>query len=617
MINITGLYKSYGNQSVFENFNCTFPEKGLILLFGESGCGKTTLLNLIGGLTDFQKGSIIINNNEYKNQVNTNEIKNYVGYMTQDCYWIDYLTIGEQMELSGEPKETILELLDEVYLKDKYNSYFNELSGGQQQRVCLIQAILHKKEVLLLDEPTANLDEENKKSVFEAIEKLKNKILVICSTHDKQFFNYCDRIIDFSSNKIKILQNDSSNIPIIKKERRITKPQLYKYYKKWFKSKQYDKKSLWMLAIVYFLSFLAVFIADSPKHKETESIKDLYRINQCSVILEPTDLTFVESRYLFEENILDIVLQYNGSCPSTNVNGKEIDTLYNTLPHNKNAFKYADKIIAGDYFSDKYQVILSYEKALEYGDIDDIIGRNISLEMYDGLKQMTIVGVFSEFSETEEQYLNQSFLAENNGIFISSEYTQDFWNDKNFSWHGQRNCVLYFNDYEDMTDFVASNSFPDYDFFTNNIDYRITSLFILLFCFMIPAIILIVFCALVLYYQTKRLELAYNSHHLSIYDYLGFEKTEIKKCWVLGNLYNFLKIIIPSGICAFIISAIFNFMNLRFSIIPFTLFSYNFLIITIFILSSIILSLIISSSGFKVINTVNWYHLFLKNRDIL
>ena len=618
MVNIENLKKSFGTQVIYDKFSYDFSQNGLYVLFGESGCGKTTLLNLICGIDEFDSGSITINNHKYSKSVDFSAEQELIGYMTQDSQWIDYLTIGEQLEMLGNSREEILEVLNKFNLGDLYGRYFSEISGGQKQRIFLSQLVLQNKRIILLDEPTASLDGDNKKIVFEMLSAMKENALIICSSHDKELLEYADYVLNYSD-------LDAIDTPLSPKEPNPDEntssnkklKNLMPYFLKWFKWENRERKSIFIMLIIYVLVFLSIFIADLPKSKEFASMQHLYRINQCVIGIDSTCNLFDEID-LKKYNIKDILLTYNGSCPDVNIKGEGIDTMLNVIPQDKDAFKYSDKIIYGSYFTGENQVILSYDKALEFDNPEKIIGETIALNMYDGPKEFEIVGIFDEFSDREDQYLNQSFAREENNYFISSDYTKKFINDDNYYWLGQRSYIIYFDSYKDMVSFVDENqSNKSFEILESNVDSTITQKIESIFYILLPCALVVSLCATLFYYQIKRVEMMYNSHLVSLYKYLGYKEKEIQKCWLVGNIIENSKILIYSGLAALIISLIFNIFNSIFDWFPFIVFTYNPFIILTYLILNTLFALLICFVNYKSISKINWYDLFLQQRDIL
>jgi putative ABC transport system ATP-binding protein len=182
---------------------------------GPSGSGKTTLLNLIGGLDNPTSGSVIVAGADLadlsKSRLSDLRL-NHIGFIFQAYNLIPVLTARENVEyvmlLQGvsemERIERAEEILNEVGLSDYINVRPNEMSGGQQQRVAVARAIVSNPDVVLADEPTANLDSVTGKSLLEMMEEMNRtrSVTFIFSTHDKMVMNYARRLLTLKDGMI-------------------------------------------------------------------------------------------------------------------------------------------------------------------------------------------------------------------------------------------------------------------------------------------------------------------------------------------------------------------------------------------------------------------------------
>lgn len=187
-ISIRNLCKTYGNLTVYDNFNLEIEEGKVTCILGESGSGKTTLLNCIARLTDFS-GEIP-------------ELK--CSYVFQSPRLVPNLTVYKNLSLVLNDSEKINAILQKVRLSEKANEYPRNLSGGQAQRAGLARAFLAVSDIILLDEPFASLDLKLKTAMerlFFEIRKADNRTALFV-THDiDEAINVADRIIVLKGGK--------------------------------------------------------------------------------------------------------------------------------------------------------------------------------------------------------------------------------------------------------------------------------------------------------------------------------------------------------------------------------------------------------------------------------
>ena len=198
MISIKKLSKSYkdksGSQKVFKNLSYEFESNGVYSILGSSGSGKTTLLNLISGLDSFQNGTIEVFNqnlNELSVEEKSALRKKYFGFGYQFHYLLENLSIYENclaanFGIDNGNIDVTLKKLGIAKIKNKLPS---KVSGGEKQRASIARAISKKPNILILDEPTGNLDQENSLIVQDFLLDYakENDSLVVYATHDISF----------------------------------------------------------------------------------------------------------------------------------------------------------------------------------------------------------------------------------------------------------------------------------------------------------------------------------------------------------------------------------------------------------------------------------------------
>lgn len=226
MIKINSLEKYFnrGKQNethVLNNITMELPERGMVAIFGRSGCGKTTLLNVIGGLDSYLSGSVEINGE--KITTNSDALRNrHIGYIFQNYN----LSTGETcfdnvaaaLRLCGmsdkKDAEAIhsrtMAALSAVGMAPYAGRYPDTLSGGQKQRIAIARAIVKSPDIILADEPTGNLDETNTVMIMDILREIAQTRLVILVTHEAYLVDkYCDRVIGITDGSVtSVREND-------------------------------------------------------------------------------------------------------------------------------------------------------------------------------------------------------------------------------------------------------------------------------------------------------------------------------------------------------------------------------------------------------------------------
>ena len=196
IITLKDICKKYDDKIIFDNFNLEIPKGDFVSIIGESGAGKSTLLNIIGLLENADSGDLIINN--IKNPKLSRKsgvllLRNNISYLFQNYGLIDNETVLENLLISlhfihkskKEKKIKISEALKKVGLNGYENKKIYKLSGGEQQRVALAKIILKPCDIILADEPTGSLDENNKLDVLHILQEFNEEgKTVVVVTHD-------------------------------------------------------------------------------------------------------------------------------------------------------------------------------------------------------------------------------------------------------------------------------------------------------------------------------------------------------------------------------------------------------------------------------------------------
>ncbi|MDR0221106.1 MAG: ATP-binding cassette domain-containing protein [Lachnospiraceae bacterium] len=201
MIEITNLHKAYGEKALFEDFCLTIKAGEFVVFSGASGCGKTTLLNMIGALEKPDSGHIIVEGIDLGSSKNRIRLfRETYGFVFQNFALVDNKTVEENLAFvlpkysSGLSVEEALNL---VGLSGFQEKKVYSLSGGEQQRVSLARLMLKKCSIVLADEPTGSLDKGNANVVIDILENLNEQgKTVVLATHDEAIKKRGGRVIE-------------------------------------------------------------------------------------------------------------------------------------------------------------------------------------------------------------------------------------------------------------------------------------------------------------------------------------------------------------------------------------------------------------------------------------
>ena len=220
MIRVTELNKTYDARQrhanhVLRDVSFELPDTGFVCIVGASGCGKTSLLNAVGGLDSFDSGTIETGNvsvSRYGSRELELERNNSFGYIFQNYYLLTDHSVAynvylglHALELTHKEKLIrVREALKAVNMDRFARRIVSDLSGGQQQRVAIARALARRPRVIFADEPTGNLDEENTQNICTLLRRISKTSLVIMVTHEESIARFfADRIITLSEGRIK------------------------------------------------------------------------------------------------------------------------------------------------------------------------------------------------------------------------------------------------------------------------------------------------------------------------------------------------------------------------------------------------------------------------------
>lgn len=214
--------KGDGMQVAVDHVSFTIEKGEFVVILGQSGAGKSTVLNMLGGMDTPTEGKVIVDGKEVSSY-NDRQLSDYraetIGFIFQFYNLLPGLTAIENVALVKDIKKNALdagEMLDRVGLKDQKHKFPSQMSGGQQQRVSIARALAKDPGIILGDEPTGALDSETGKIVIDLLQKLSTEggHTVILVTHNADIAKCANRIIHMRNGKIKSIKTNDKPLSV-------------------------------------------------------------------------------------------------------------------------------------------------------------------------------------------------------------------------------------------------------------------------------------------------------------------------------------------------------------------------------------------------------------------
>lgn len=333
MLELKHICKKFQDRVILDDISLKFPDYGLIGIQGESGCGKSTLLCILGMLDTCYDGEILYDGKEIHDSQAF--IREHISFMMQNNDLISALTVKENILLAAQVSQKkyalkdLKEIMQRLEIDDYLSRYPDTLSGGQKKRVSLAKALLKKSDILLCDEPTGALHQQQEREVMELLKELSQECLVIVVSHNQKLLKeYSDALLVMDKGKLK------GKLPTFKKER--SHQQNHKY-SLWFYSLRqclYQKNKLVSLFIFQWIVIMAFFLIVTAFQGLSEAIyqSEITSVNVNQMTIEKKDgLPFLELPTL--TNTKHINYQYHLEYFDTYVDHKKTEMLISLLPY--------------------------------------------------------------------------------------------------------------------------------------------------------------------------------------------------------------------------------------------------------------------------------------------
>lgn len=665
MMTIKHLKKSYpGQPPTLRDVDLCLSDTGFYLLLGESGSGKTTFLNILAGMLPFEEGSIKWQGEAFDREL-PEMLRGEAEYITQEPFFADFLSAADNLKLLGISDETVEKKLNRFGLAEKKDQLPTTLSGGERQRLALARALVKGRKVLLLDEPTAALDDGNKRKIFELLKDLSGEVLVLCATHDPDAKAYADVVLQFDKGTGRVESCPSSDAmkpdacPV---SRPLSSPSAlfasasgggrdrsaFPFLRKWFHSGRREKFSRFCFIFFLTLVLCLVCLADTPAHKSDVTMAKLYHLNMLKLILHGgLDVNDV----LPEDSRLRVMtLSYNGSCPDGIVYSPDVimydspdyEMTFNALPDDPSLCRISSRIRYGSWFTGPDQIILSPAMAEKLAGKrpEKLIGSTISRKLYQrGDVKLTIVGITEDLNDAERVYLDAADVSQidygknvdpdnERNLYYGSASTLDGYREDESFYSGsggwQRVYYLYFQNYAAMDSYYrdfadALNEKYGGDFHLEKaglpISYELR--WPLISRILLPSAALATLLTGLFYGVLRRTEFLYNSRFAAVFEYAGFEKKKLLRQLMGLSLLELAKQLLIAAVLTVILTMRVNLINHKKLLLPLEIFTYNPWLIAGFVFLLFGMAWLVLRFTFKRFRSGTWYELIMAARDLL
>lgn len=573
MIELRNIIKEYNGNKVLDNINLKLEEGNIYCIKGISGSGKSTLLNILSCIDNNYYGSYIINNKDisYFSKKERNLFVNKIGYMMQKNLFYKALTIKENILMVDGNIENINSLSKKFGIYNLLNKKPNQISGGELQRFALIRTLLSNNKIIILDEPTSNLDSENSQNFANILKEidLKDKIIVI-ATHKNIFDDIANMILKISFGKVKVEKDKTitnKKVAYIQNDN-IKKKNILTYVFKLKHNQNIITQFFLIILLVTIFFCFSLYFKFSNQYiyqlnkKFPYNVVDIDDSDALWKIKQTYDVTDVYEDYKYINNNQ----KYYFFLPKDLSSIKDENIIYGQFPQNNN-----DILINESYANINFQ-----NKRL-----DDIVGVNIIIED----EEYRISGVIGN-DNSNKLYLKNALYHEiisedreiKPAIFLGYDKIKKIGNINSFTNLIAINKSEIISLYEDNDD--NWNNFGSSIIYFENLN-QIKSALKKIESFLIASLIaIIMFVLLIVIFIMNQLflQMYYRKKEIAFLQLLHFKKDVISVLFSIEYLLSFLSnFLISIIIYVFIILFIFYyyemnlFLNIEFYLLLFSI----------------------------------------------
>ena len=477
MLEVRHLVKDYDTGTnvvhALKDVSLAFRDSEFVSILGQSGCGKTTFLNIIGGLDQYTSGDLIINGRSTKNYTDKDwdTYRNHrVGFVFQNYNLITHQSVLSNVELAltltgvgkEERRKRAIEVLKKVGLEDQLDKKPTQMSGGQMQRVAIARALINNPDILLADEPTGALDSQTSVQIMELLKEIAKDRLVIMVTHNPELAKqYSTRIIRLFDG---VVQDDSD--PVQSEDTQVSKENLKKTGMSFktalslsFNNLLTKKGRTLLTSFAGSIGIIGIALILSLSNGVQTYINQVESDTMASYPIEIQDSTMDMS------TMMETMMNIQGDKKKSNVKEDEVESMpyindilnsiSNSTQNNLGAFK--------SYLTGKQgKELVSHTKAIEYE-------YGLSLHVYNDMGEKGLVQVspnglldrlgYSDLMNLQNQFMSSSASMMSNEVWLSLPENKKLRDDEyelvDGKWPEEYNeVVIEVNDKNQISDYI-------------------------------------------------------------------------------------------------------------------------------------------------------------------
>lgn len=383
MIELKNIRKEY-DRTILNGIDLKFEYGKIYLIKGVSGCGKTTLLNILGLIDNDYSGQYIWDSQQAADEINQ---KKKIGYIFQNSLLISNMTIEENLLFIRNDVSLVQNYSNQLGISKLLKKYPNELSGGERTRVSIVRSLLYNPKLILADEPSASLDNDNSKRLSEIFANIStNNNIIIISTHEDCFDDIADEIIYLDYGNIANIEVKNNEKKVNSIENNIENEQhrkLSKYVLRKFKFNNLGR--ILLLSLMLFVVLICIGLQQNIQNILIDRVYANYPMN-----------TFMIGEFDYEKykEKYDLKLFENYQYKQDNF------TCYILTNENYSGFSYPGVLCCGTFPKNENEVIVNQEfikNNLNETNYKECIGREIQIDNY----KFKISGVLSDLTDSE------------------------------------------------------------------------------------------------------------------------------------------------------------------------------------------------------------------------